>query len=343
MSFIFKDAFPTLKLKNKASVLLEDTIVTKVTTPKNHDFLNVYIESDHIITKDVIREVEREIGNQVINNTRTKVRVFESFKLQTVPTLEKVYEEYEDSALVEIEADSILFFNMIRTAKVSFESPDKMIISLGDIPVYHAKEQELADLLNEIYIKRFGTNGSIEFTYHEVKIEQKEDDPEFLRVIKSATENAYRTEEKFLGATGSSGNDKSTKDTGSAPADVVATSSGSQSAKPKESAPEKPKSQGSSGGFKGGYGGGFKGGYRNQAPKMNDPNAIYGSVFPDEKTVPLNELNEGMGNVSVKGMVFSIKAIDIKDGRSIISFNIADFTDAISCRIYVDTAESATY
>ena len=110
--------------------------------------------------------------------------------------------------------------------------------------------------------------------------------------------------------------------------------------------PQQSKSQGSGGGFKGGYSGGDGGfrrnSFRRESPKMNDPNAIYGSVFPDEKTVPLNELNEGMGNVSVKGMVFSLKAIDIKEGRSIISFNIADFTDAISCRIYVDTAESAT-
>ena len=199
MSFIFKDAFPQLKLKNKASLLLEDTIVTKVTVPKNHEFFNVYIESDHIITKDIIRELEREITNQVINNPRTKVKVFETFKLPSAPTLQKVYEEYEDSALVEIEANSILFFNMIRTAKVSFETPDKMVISLGDIPVYHAKEQEFSELLNDIYIKRFGTNGTIEFAYHEVKIEQKDDDA-FRQMIRKATENAYRTDEKFLGA-----------------------------------------------------------------------------------------------------------------------------------------------
>lgn len=345
MSFIFKDAFPQLKLKNKASLLLEDTIVTKVTVPKNHEFFNVYIESDHIITKDIIRELEREITNQVINNPRTKVKVFETFKLPSAPTLQKVYEEYEDSALVEIEANSILFFNMIRTAKVSFETPDKMVISLGDIPVYHAKEQEFSELLNDIYIKRFGTNGTIEFAYHEVKIEQKDDDA-FRQMIRKATENAYRTEEKFLGATGSGDKGSDEKKTADTPAKASSDAPSAGLDTTKQAASEAPKSQGGPGGFKGGYSGqdgGYKRNFRRESPKMNDPNAIYGSVFPDEKTVPLNELNEGMGNVSVKGMVFSIKAIDIKEGRSIISFNIADFSDAISCRIYVDTAESATY
>ena len=141
MSFVFKEAFPSLQLKGRAEVLLEDTTVTRVTTPRSHDYLNIYLESDHIITKDIIREVEREIKKQVINNTRTEVRIFESFKLPKSPELKSVYEEYSDSALLEIEADNIMFFNMMRTANVTFDSPDVMTVSLADIPVYHVKKK----------------------------------------------------------------------------------------------------------------------------------------------------------------------------------------------------------
>ncbi|MBP5471145.1 MAG: hypothetical protein J6Y12_00580, partial [Lachnospiraceae bacterium] len=146
MSFVFKDAFPSLQLKGRAEVLLEDTIVTRVTTPRTHDFLNIYLESDHVITKDIIREVEREIKKQVINNQTTIVRIFETFKLPKAPELDKLYEEYSDSALLEIEGLNIMFFNMMRTATVSFDSPDVMKVSLADIPVYHVKEKEFADL-----------------------------------------------------------------------------------------------------------------------------------------------------------------------------------------------------
>ncbi|MBO4797505.1 MAG: SEL1-like repeat protein [Candidatus Methanomethylophilaceae archaeon] len=71
---------------------------------------------------------------------------------------------------------------------------------------------------------------------------------------------------------------------------------------------------------------------------MNDPNAIYGSVFPDEKTVPLSELNEGMSTVSVKGMVFSNKSIDIKEGRSIIiaSHNMDTLEDVCDRVMWID-------
>ncbi|MBP5701494.1 MAG: hypothetical protein J6W85_03500, partial [Lachnospiraceae bacterium] len=327
MSFVFKDAFPSLQLKGRAEVLLEDTIVTRVTTPRTHDFLNIYLESDHVITKDIIREVEREIKKQVINNQTTIVRIFETFKLPKAPELDKLYEEYSDSALLEIEGLNIMFFNMMRTATVSFDSPDVMKVSLADIPVYHVKEKEFADLLDDIYIKRFGCNGRIEFEYHEINIEQKEDE-EYRALIRSVSENERKSAEKFIGAKES--------DTPGEPAEKE---------KPKEEPKPAPKQQ--SGGYNGGGRSWDTGrsGFRNgnvqrKNPMADDPNHIFGFVYPDEKTVPLSELNEGMTNVSVKGMVFSYKAVPIKDERTVVSFNIADFTDAISCKMYIDTAEA---
>lgn len=338
MQFLFTEAFQTLKLKGRAAVLLEDTVVTRVTTPKSHDYLNVYLQSDHIIPKDIIREAEREIRKQVINNPRTQVRIYESFKLSRQLDLKSVYDEYADSALIEIEENSIMFFNMMRTARVTFETDDVMSVSVADIPVYRYKEKEFSALLEDIFINRFGSRGSIEITYHEVTIRDNEDS-EFLAEIRTATENAMKSEEKFLGAVPS--DDKQTN------------SDGGEKKKPENNAKDKASGTapgGKTGEYKGAsrggdhqYSGYRSGGFGRKTPKlMDDPNAIFGSVFPDEKTVPLSDLNEGMGTVSVKGMVFSVKATDLKDSdRSIIAFNIADFTDAISCKIYVDKSESA--
>ena len=199
MQFLFTEAFQTLKLKGRAAVLLEDTIVTRVTTPKSHDCLNIYLQSDHIIPKDIIREAEREIRKQVINNSRTQVRIYESFKLSRQIDLKSVYDEYADSALIEIEENSIMFFNMMRNAKISFESNDHMIVSIDNIPVYKYKEKEFLTLLEDIYINRFGSRGSIEITYHEYVIHEN-DESEFAAEIEAATENARKSEEKFLGA-----------------------------------------------------------------------------------------------------------------------------------------------
>jgi len=199
MAFRFNEAFPALKLKERAALLLEDTVVTRVTTPKTHDYLNVYLESDHIITKDIIREAEREIKKQVINNVKTQVRIYETFVLSKETSLKSVYEEYSDSALIEIEETSILYFNMMRTAKVSFESDEKMVVSLGDIPVYHAKEKEFAALLEDIYIKRFGAKGIIEYVYHEVSIGQKNDE-DFMAEINAVSERLRKAEASFIGA-----------------------------------------------------------------------------------------------------------------------------------------------
>ncbi len=325
MTFVFSEAFPSLRLKDRAAVLLEDTIVTRVTTPKNHDYLNVYLESDHIITKDIIREVEREIKKQVVNNTRTKVRIIETFKLSRQPGMREVYEEYLDSALIEIEEISIMFFNMMRFADITFENDDTMNVSIPDLPVYHAREKEFSTLIDDIFIKRFGTNGTIVISYHEIPLELNNDD--YFEDVKLVTENEKKNEEKFLGATGSEKKEE----------------------KP-EKAEEKKQTTGSTGAYDGkarnrdgGKPAYNRGGYsKKPAAAINDPNFIYGTVYPDEKTVPLGDLNEGMSKVSVRGMIFSVKITPIRDDdKSIIVFNIADFTDALTCRIWVDNTEAA--
>ncbi len=326
MSFIFFEAFPALRLKDRAKVLLEDTIVTRVTTPKNHDYLNIYLESDHIITKDIIREVEREIKKQVINNTRTTVRIIETFKLSRKPGIREVYEEYLDSAMIEIEEISIMFFNMMRFADITFEGDETMNVSIPDIPVYHAREQEFSDLLNGIFIDRFGTDGKVNISYHEITIEQKEDE-EFNKSIRAITDNERKSEEKFLGA-----------------------SEHEKPAAKEEQKEEKKTAAGSTGAFDGKARGrdgarpSFnRGGYsKKPSPLADDPNYIYGTVAPEDKTIPLGDLNEGMSRVTVRGMIFSVKITPIRDDvKSIIVFNIADFTDAITCRIWVDNSEAA--
>ncbi|MBP5702520.1 MAG: PolC-type DNA polymerase III, partial [Lachnospiraceae bacterium] len=189
------------------------------------------------------------------------------------------------------------------------------------------KEKEFADLLDDIYIKRFGCTGRIEFEYHEINIEQKEDE-EYRALIRSVSENERKSAEKFIGAKES--------DTAKEPAEKE---------KPKEDPTPAPKPQGGYSNAGGRSWDKNRSGFRNgnaqrKNPMADDPNHIFGFVYPDEKTVPLSELNEGMTNVSVKGMVFSYKAVPIKDERTVVSFNIADFTDAISCKMYIDTAEA---
>ena len=347
MSFIFTEAFSTLNLKERAALLMNETTVSKVTTPPNHDFLNVYIESDHIIERDILREVEREIKKQVINNNRTRVRIFVKFNLPVKLSLEQIHAQYMDSVLLETEEIGVLYFNMLKNALITFETPDKMCVSIGDVPVYHKKEKEFNAFLREVFIDRFSSEGDIEIKYHEVDIAPL-DDSAFEEDVKIATERLRKSDTKYLGAPEKEDDEKAVSGNASSdPEGAVKTAEENRSVK---KALSENRQSGSTGSFASGggkvksFGNRYNSFKKREPAKPDDPNFIYGSEYPDEKTVPLSELNEGMNVVTVRGMVFSVKGTPLKDGeRCVISFNICDFGDSISCKIYAPLSDMGVY
>ena len=64
MSKSFFEVFPTLKLDTGLKDLFENVTVEKVTSTKRKDFLRVYIASEHLISKEDVYRVEKEIGRQ---------------------------------------------------------------------------------------------------------------------------------------------------------------------------------------------------------------------------------------------------------------------------------------
>ena len=348
MSFVFTDAFYALKLKERAALLMNDTIVTRVTTPPNHDYLNVHIESDHIISRDILREVERELKKQVVNNSKTLVHIYIKFNLPTKPTLKQLHEEYMDSVLLEMEETGILYFNMLRTSEISFENPYKMLVSIGDIPVYHNREKQFKELLDECFIGRFSLDGEIVINYHKVEM-QTLDDSAFEEDVRKATEKLRRESEKYLGAKEKLVDEKDESASKNSPEKEKKEQDKKSGVK---SSQNKSAQTGSTGNFGGNSGRvktfgnqRFNSYKKRETAKPDDPNFIYGTEYPDEKATPLSELNEGMNTVTVRGMVFSIKGIPMKKDpeRCVISFNIADFTDSVSCTIFAPTAEMAAY
>ena len=69
--------------------------------------------------------------------------------------------------------------------------------------------------------------------------------------------------------------------------------------------------------------------------KSDNPDVIYGYDF-SVKTLSINTLQEGMGEVGIQGMVFGTETIKTRNGKYIITFNITDRTDSITCKLFCD-------
>ena len=97
MSKVFFEVFPTLKLDTGLHDLFENVTVEKVTSTRRKDFLRVYIASEHLIHKEDVFRVEREIGKQFFPNMPIVVKFYEHFTLSSQYDPEKLMDAYRES------------------------------------------------------------------------------------------------------------------------------------------------------------------------------------------------------------------------------------------------------
>lgn len=72
--------------------------------------------------------------------------------------------------------------------------------------------------------------------------------------------------------------------------------------------------------------------------RSDNPDVIYGRDF-EEEAMKIEELIGEMGEVVIRGKVLSVDTRDIKNEKTIIIFNISDFTDTMTIKMFVRTEQ----
>ena len=142
MSKAFFEVFPTLKLDTGLQDLFEGVAVEKVTSTKRKDFLRVYIASDHLIHKEDVFRVEREIGKQFFPNMPIVVKFYEQFTLSSQYDPEKLMDAYRESILLELKETSPVEYSLFKRADIAF-SQDKLLLTLEDTVFGREKAESL--------------------------------------------------------------------------------------------------------------------------------------------------------------------------------------------------------
>lgn len=63
---------------------------------------------------------------------------------------------------------------------------------------------------------------------------------------------------------------------------------------------------------------------------------LYGKYFEGD-TIPLKDVDAGSGNIIIEGDIFLVHdSVHTKTGKNILKFDITDYTDAITCKIFVE-------
>ena len=328
----FFEVFPALKLEQKIQELFEQVTVEKVSAIRSRELIRVTIACDYLIPKDTILKVEKEIKKQLFSAYPVIVKLYERFHLSGQYTPEKLMNAYRESILLELRAYSPVEYNLFRGADISFPSDGVMQLTVEETVIAHEKAAEVGRILEKIMNERCGFGIVCHIDYKEKKTGKYKEEDDLMIARKVAQ----------IAATAFGGESPITEE--EAAPDLV---------EPKVMAPEKKdgkeggslKGTAEKGGtvsFRGEEKKGKKGrdDFKRAVKRSDNPDVIYGRDF-EEEAIPIEEILGEMGEVVIRGKIIGFDSREIKNERTILMFDVTDFTDTMTIKLFAHNDQVA--
>ncbi len=304
----FLEVFPTLKLNDEMKLIMDEVLVERITATKRKDFLRIYLSSTHLLTKDKIFFLEKEIKKQLFPNVGMVIRIYEKYSLSAQYDLQNLEKAYHNSILLELKEYDHIEYMLYKGAEISFPSGNKLLLTVKDSVLAREKGEELIRILEKIFGERFGLTAFVEIAYEE----QEGSDASADEDIKIASQVAQIAARAALGK-GSDGSEAVATD------EAEAVEAGA----PKPAEKEKSKSSEKSG----------DGGSKKPLKRSDNPDVIYGRDF-EEDAMPISDIVGEIGEVVIRGKILSVDKREIRNERTILIFDMTDFTDTITIKMF---------
>ncbi len=316
----FFEAFPNLKLEGVLHDLCEQTVVEKITATRRKDLLRIYIRSARLIEKEHIYRMEHEIKKQFFAQDTITIKIYERFVLSGQYTPEKLMDLYKESILLELKACEHMLYTMFCQADINFLDEGTMELVLEDGVIAKSKEDALVGILDKVMNERCGFRVKFLVSYKEAKTGKYKEDDE-IRIQKIVEHITSRIGAADAGA-----------DHESEPALTPKVNNKGAAAEKKETS--SPSFSVEKKGFQRADNGKDRGFQRRALKRSDNPNVIFGRDFEDE-TINIEEIWGEMGEVAIRGKVRVLDKREIRNERTIVSFEITDFTDTIKVKMFV--------
>ena len=337
------EVFPTLHLEGDCKVYMEDVRVDRVVTTRARDLLKVYISCDNIIEKEYIYKVEKELHKQLFSALEggkegPEVKLYETFHLSAQYDAPAVFGAYKNSMLLELKEYSPMLHSMLKSAELSFEADDKVVLTMEDIPLYHQKSGELLQILDKIVCERCGVRAFFEVAYEEPKESKyrEEDDIKIARRIAEIAGNraaiSQTSDSEYVDMSGVDGNEFEHAASPMQGADAKIAEQPQKQPVQKAEPVQPPKKEFKKEGKKD-----FKS-FRRQGRRSDNPDVLYGYDVEGE-IVPMDQILDEMGEITIRGKVLSVEEREIRNEKTIVSFFITDFTDTMKCKMFCPNEE----
>ena len=326
MSKAFREAFPTLKLEEELEGLLDTTEVTKISANHEHTHIRIYLRAKRLIFKKNIWKLEKAITEQIFQNRAIQVKIIESYELSEQYTPKSLIEVYKDSILDELNAYSVLEYNLLRTADMEFPEEDRLILTMDETIIAKTRTDEIIEFLEKVICERCGMNLKIFPQYRKPQESKcRKNSEEQIRqevagivartklVMEGKSqeteekEKTVETEEKTKTIAKTAGNRADTS------------KNGTNYAKPKQKFEKR---------------GEFRRKFESDNGKKSmNPDVIYGRDF-EEESMEIEKIDGPIGEVVIRGKILSVDTREIRNEKTIIIFSVTDFTDTIVLKIF---------
>lgn len=190
----FFSVFTTLEFNYEIKELFAGVKVMKITRNQAKGFVNIYIESNRLIHKKHIIDVEKEITKSVFDNADVILKINEKFNLSEEYSVERLFDEYYESLLYEFSITSPTEYSVLRNSETEFTVDGKMKIKVKDLLIIREKSLLVKTKMESILLERFGIETDIIFEF----IETEEDDEEYENVISMPMEEKSKPQLKPL-------------------------------------------------------------------------------------------------------------------------------------------------
>ena len=297
-------------------MLFSGVEVERVVSTSHKDILKVYLHSDHLITKQYIRAVEREIKNQLFAGARMQVKIKEHFTLSSQYTPENLMEVYGESIRMELKDYNHFDYNLFYHATIEYPEEQVMLLMIEDTIIAQKRSEDLIQILNQIINERCGLQIDIRIAYKNAA------------PCKARANAKLKVQEQITQIASSLQTNE-----GMQAAEQISVAG---NAADKKSGAERKNRFDQKTGFdkKNGGSGGFQRRSGHPARRSDHPDVIYGRDFDDD-VIPIDQLLGEIGEVTVCGEIIRMESRELKNEKFLITFDITDFTDTISAKIFV--------
>ena len=300
--------------------------MTKISANHEHTHIRIYLRAKRLIFKKNIWKLEKAITEQIFQNRAIQVKIIESYELSEQYTPKSLIEVYKDSILDELNAYSVLEYNLLRTADMEFPEEDRLILTMDETIIAKTRTDEIIGFLEKVICERCGMDLKIfpqyrkpqESKYRKNSEEQiRQEVAGIVARTKLVMEGkSQKTEEKEKTVE----TEEKTKTIAKTAGNRADTSkNGTNYAKPKQKFEKR---------------GEFRRKFESDNGKKSmNPDVIYGRDF-EEESMEIEKIDGPIGEVVIRGKILSVDTREIRNEKTIIIFSVTDFTDTIVLKIF---------